>query len=346
MSHLTASPALYGSDYQLIFSNIGGGGGNPTALLTSLRADKSLAAIMEVSRDEITINGTSVGAVTGKSVRGPPLLSVVGGRLPAADGEIALGTTTLHQVGAQVGSAVRVTVQRPTGGTRTASFRVVGTASFPSDAGLGGLGTGAAFTYGGYLHAVCPPGPAQRTCQDTATADQSFAVLARTTSGPQGRAVVTRYISRGVATRPSTPISLINFGEAVNFPLIVGIMLALFGVATLLHLLVVSVARRRREIGLLKALGFVNRQVGAAVCWQATTVALVGIVVGIPLGIVVGQAVWRAFATNLGVVPVATLPVWLLVALGAGVLAVANLLAVAPALAARSRAAGQLLRTQ
>jgi hypothetical protein len=82
------------------------------------------------------------------------------------------------------------------------------------------------------------------------------------------------------------------------------------------------------------------------VCWQATTVALVGVVIGIPVGIAVGQAVWRAFATNLGTVPVATVPVWLIVALGAGVFVVANLLAVAPALAARSRSAGQLLRTQ
>ncbi len=105
--------------------------------------------------------------------------------------------------------------------------------------------------------------------------------------------------------RPTTdtPISLVNFGEAVNFPLILGFVLALFGVATLLHLLVVSVARRRHEIGLLKALGFVKAQVGATVCWQASTVALVGIVVGIPLGIAAGQAVWRAFATNLGAVP-------------------------------------------
>ena len=346
LSHLTTTPALYGSDYQLIFSNIGGGGGNPTSLLTSLKADRSLTAIMEVSRDEVEINGTSVFAVTGKSVRGPLLLSVVGGRLPAANGEISLGTTTLHRVGAHVVSVVRVTVQRPTGGTRTASFRVVGTASFPSDAGLGGLGTGAAFTFGGYLHAICPPGSAQRACTNAVTANQSFAVLARTAGGPQGRAAVTGYVSRGIAIRPSAPVSLINFGEAVNFPLIVGVMLALFGLATLLHLLVVSVDRRRREIGLLKALGFVNRQVGAAVCWQATTVAFVGIVVGIPLGIVVGQAVWRAFATNLGVVPVATLSVWLLIALGAGVLVVANLLAVAPALVARSRTAGQLLRTQ
>ena len=347
LSHLTATPALYGSDYQLTFSNIGGGGGNPTSELASLEHDRSITAIMVGTRDEVSINGISVLALTGQAVRGPLLLSIVDGRLPAGNGEIALGATTLHQVGAHVGSVVHVTMQVPTGGTRAASFRVVGTASFPSDAGLGGLGTGSAFTSAGYLNALCPPGPTQRRCQNTYNANQTFVVSARVAAGPKGRADVARYISQGSATRPTTPISLINFGEAVNFPLIVGFMLALFGAATLMHLLVVSVARRRREMGLLKALGFVKGQVGAAVCWQAATVALVGIVVGIPLGVAVGQAVWRAFATNLGAVPVATVPVWLIAAVGGGVLVVANLLAVAPALAAaRSKTAGQLLRTQ
>jgi hypothetical protein len=68
---------------------------------------------------------------------------------------------------------------------------------------------------------------------------------------------------------PATPAGLVNFGEAVNFPLIFGLVLALFGAATLLHLLVVSVTRRRPETGLLKALGFVRRQVAVAVSWQA-----------------------------------------------------------------------------
>jgi len=111
--------------------------------------------------------------------------------------------------------------------------------------------------------------------------------------------------------------------------------------------LVVSISRRRREIGLLKSLGLVNNQVGAAVCWQASTVAMVGIVVGVPLGVALGQVVWKAFAINLGAVPVSTVPAWLIVVLAAGVLVVSNLLAVAPALvAARSKTAGQLLRTQ
>jgi ABC-type antimicrobial peptide transport system permease subunit len=138
----------------------------------------------------------------------------------------------------------------------------------------------------------------------------------------------------------------VNFGEAVNFPLIFGVMLAVFGAATLVHLLVVSVSRRRREFGLLNALGFVNGQVSATVAWQATTVAIVGIVIGVPLGILIGRATWSAFASNLGFVPVSIVQGWLLAALIAGILVAANLLAALPALAARRSQAGQLLRTQ
>jgi ABC-type lipoprotein release transport system permease subunit len=345
LSHLTATPALYGTDYQLTFSNQGGAD-NPTSEVAALERDRSITAIMVVARDDVSINGISVPAVTGRAVRGPLLLSMVNGRLPAGNGEIALGTTTMHQVGAHVGSVIHVTLQVPTGGARIAVFHVVGTASFPSEAGLGGLGTGAAFTFADYLNALCSPGPTQTRCKTAYDANEIVAVLARVAPGPKGRADIARYVSTGTATRASTPIPLINFGEAVNFPLIVGLMLALFGAATLMHLLVVSVARRRHEIGLLKSLGFVNGQVGAAVCWQATTVGLVGVVIGIPLGIVVGRTVWQSFAINLGTVPVATVPVWLIVALGFGVLVVANLLAIVPALVARSRNAGRLLRTQ
>jgi hypothetical protein len=347
LSHLTATPALYGDNYQLLFGN-SFAYGDPAAEVTGLEHDRAITGIMVGWRDEVSIDGISVFAVSGKAIRGPLLLSAVSGQLPGGNGEIALGTTTLHQVGAHIGSVVHVTLQLVTGGTRTASFRVVGTVSFPGQFGLGGLGTGAAFTRAGYLSAVCPPGPAQDTCQGAYDTSQVGAVMARATPGPKGRADITHIVhaSQGTASRPTTPTSLVNFGEAVNFPLILGFMLALFGAATLVHLLVVSVARRRREIGLLKALGFVNGQVGAAVCWQATTVALVGVVVGVPLGVAVGQAVWHAFATNLGAVPVSIVPVWLIGTLAAGVLVAANLLAIGPALAAARYRTAQLLRTQ
>src|SRR6202030_4196779 len=136
----------------------------------------------------------------------------------------------------------------------------------------------------------------------------------------------------------SPPISLVNFGEAVNFPLIFGAMLIVFGAATLTHLLLVSVSRRRREIGLLKVLGFVNHQVGSVVAWQSSTLALIGIVVGVPLGIVIGRTIWVACARNLGAVPVAFVPVVILGVLVPGVVAVATLIALVPALvASRSR---------
>ncbi len=347
LSHLTATPALYGSDYQMLFSNVGGGAGNPTSEVARLEHDPAITGITLVARVEVSINGVSVFAIAGKAVRGPLLMSLVSGRLPTGDREVTLGTTTLQQVGAHVGSVVRVTVQLPNGGSRIALFGVVGTTSFPSDAGLGGLGTGATFTLAGYVNAVCPPGPDQSECTSALTGNQAPAVLASVVAGPNGQADTAKYISQGVAARPTTPTSLVNFGEAVNFPLILGLVLAVFGAATLLHLLAVSVIRRRREMGLLKALGFVNGQIGATVLWQATTVALVGIVVGIPLGIVVGRLIWKAFATNLGAVPVTTVPASSIAALALGVLVVANLLAVIPAVAsARRRSVGQLLRAE
>jgi putative ABC transport system permease protein len=122
--------------------------------------------------------------------------------------------------------------------------------------------------------------------------------------------------------------------------------LAAFGAATLVHLLVVSVARRRREIGLLKVLGFVNRQVGSVVAWQATTLAGIGIIVGTPLGVIIGRVVWRVFANNLGAVPVSVVPIWFLVGLLAGVVVVANLIAIGPALVATRSKAKELLGAQ
>jgi hypothetical protein len=347
LTHLTATPALYGSDYQLSISSSNGPPGTPTSWVATLQRDHSITAIMLEASNEVSIKGHDVLAVAGKAVRGPILLSKVDGRLPTGDHDMTLGVTTLHQVGAHVGSVLGVTVQLPAGGSRTVPFRVVGTASFPSDAGGGGLGVGSAFTMAGYLNAVCPPGREQNGCRRSFAASQDFVVLARAIAGPKGQADIARYVAHDGANRPTTPTSLVNFGEAVNFPLILGCVLAMFGVATLLHLLVVSVVRRRREMGMLKALGFVDLQVGATVLWQATTVALVGIVIGVPLGIVVGRVIWNAFATNLGAVPVAAVPGLTITVLALGVLVVANALAVIPAVtSARKRSVGQLLRTQ
>jgi hypothetical protein len=349
LSHLTATPALYGDDYQIFFSGFGPSAQQEnTTFLDSLKHDRAIDRIMIGFPTEVSIKRISVLTLAVSAVQGPILVSTIDGRFPSSDDQIALGATTMRQLGTRIGSLVPVTVPLPGGGRRTVGFRVVARVSFPGDVGSGGLGTGAALTIAGYEHAVCPASPAQSACQSALNHNLSYAILASAVPGGKGHAAITHYLDvyQFSARGPVTPTSLVNFGESVNFPLILGVMLGLFGAATLVHLLVVSVARRRREVGLLKALGFVSSQVGAAVCWQATAVVATGIVIGVPLGIFVGGAVWKAFASNLGVVPVTVVQVWLLAALVVGVLVVANLLAVAPALAAIRSKPSQLLRTQ
>lgn len=353
LGHLTTTPPLYGDDYQVLFGN-DGTNADPNTEVAALQQQPAVDRIMVGTRNEVSIDGVSVYGLAGKAVRGTLLLSVVRGRLPSGDHDVMLGATTMRQVGVHVGSWIKVTFQLPSGGARTVPFRVVGTGSFPGQFGLGGLGVGAAFTWSAFAQADCPSGTAPAACEHAFDSGPPPAVMASANPDAGGRAALARVVHQltqrygnPVAQTPTTPTSLVNFGEAVNFPLILGVALGLFGAATLLHLLVVSSLRRRREIGLLKALGFVNRQVGAATCWQATTVVVVALLVGIPLGVVVGRAVWNAFASNLGAVPVATVPLGLIGVIGVGILLVANLLALAPAMwSARSSPAGQLGRSE
>jgi len=206
------------------------------------------------------------------------------------------------------------------------------------------------FNLGGLLTSAgrCAPGPKLRACLIKTVIGAGGAFEVRVVPGPQGRAAEATLAREypSAVSFPAPPTNLVNFGEAVNFPLLFGAILILFGAATLLHVLVVSVVRRRRELGLLKALGFVRRQVAFSVSWQTTTVALVGIVIGVPAGIAIGRSVWQAFANNLGILPASVVLAWVTVAVALGTVLIANLLAIGPAfVASRSRPAS-LLRAE
>ncbi len=90
---------------------------------------------------------------------------------------------------------------------------------------------------------------------------------------------------------------------------------------------------------MFKTLGFARRQVAATSVWQATTMALLALVIGIPVGLAVSALVWRAFAEALGIAPGGIVPAAAFLAIPV-VLARAAVVAVVPALlAARTRAA-------
>jgi hypothetical protein len=349
LSNLTRTPSLYGQDWQLELAATA-----PPQVHSVLEGVESEGAVDRITDamtppNVISIRGISVPAVVVDDVKGPLTFPAVSGHLPDSDGQIALGNNTLRQLGAHIGSIVPVTTLTPFSGAHTIGFEVVGTTSFAPTWGNGGLGTGVLLTVDGAKEAVCGAGATRSACRGhfaQKLAESEVFVLIGTTPGPPGEAAVASLAHRfGSSVQlPVTPTDLVDFGETVNFPLLLAIALSLFGAATFTHLLVVSVTRRRRDVALLKALGFVRRQVGAAVCWQATTVAFLAVAFGVPVGIATGRLLWRAFAVNLGAVSVEAVSGWVVVALAAGVLAAANLLAVLPAVSAARLRPSEALR--
>ncbi|HEY3239355.1 MAG TPA: ABC transporter permease, partial [Acidimicrobiia bacterium] len=89
--------------------------------------------------------------------------------------------------------------------------------------------------------------------------------------------------------------------------------------------------RRRRELAVLRAVGFTGGEVRAAVRWQAAIIAMVAGVVGLPVGIVLGRLAWTALADRLGTTAGPVVPVTALAALVAGTLLVALAVAETPA---------------
>jgi hypothetical protein len=348
LAHLTTTPALYGAPFQAYFNASGPGATDERSVLAELKRDPAIGRITLASVPAIAVNRVSVRAVTATAVRGRMLLSAAEGRLPAGHDEIALGASTMRRTGAGIGSLVRVTVTSPDGAPHSRPFRVVGLLAFPGDFGTGGLGTGGALTTAGYIRAQCPPSPGQARCRHAAQARSADAILVRAAPGPAGDTALAGHIRRhhDNASRPVVPVALVNFGGSAGFPLLLGAVVVLCGLATLAHLLVVSVARRRTESGLLMALGMVRCQLATIVFWQATTIAVAAVAAGIPLGIAAGHAIWRAFAIGLGVVPVPVVEAWLIGALVAGALLTANALAAVPAVTAARSRPGQLLRTE
>jgi ABC-type lipoprotein release transport system permease subunit len=142
------------------------------------------------------------------------------------------------------------------------------------------------------------------------------------------------------------PAEIVDYRTIGVTPILLVSGLALGAVTALALTLTASVRRRRRDLALLKTLGFTQRQLAAAVSWQASVAAVVGIVVGVPLGIVLGRWLWVLFARLIYAVPEPTVPVlWVaLIALGAVVLA--NVVAAVPARSAARTPTALMLRAE
>jgi putative ABC transport system permease protein len=101
--------------------------------------------------------------------------------------------------------------------------------------------------------------------------------------------------------------------------LAMAIVIALLGIANTLAL---SIMERKREIGLLRAVGMTRRQVRRMIRWEAVLVAVFGAVIGMLVGVGLGVAVVTAIGAGIQVaVPWLNLAVYLVLAALGGVLA-------------------------
>src|SRR5208282_2434698 len=94
----------------------------------------------------VAVNGVTVPAVIVEVAKGPMAFSLVSGRYPTGDREIALGATTLAQAGSRVGAKVPVTIFNATRASNTMPLTVVGSVALPPEFGTGGFGIGAVAT--------------------------------------------------------------------------------------------------------------------------------------------------------------------------------------------------------
>jgi hypothetical protein len=334
---LLGTPRLSGWDWDVGAGNAYGPDISRTAV-PALRADERVAQFS--GGNILTTVFLRAGGRTSRvdvwaldPVRGSVQPTVVAGAWPRDASEVALGSKTMAELGVGMGDLVTVHA-----GRRTARLRVVGQSVFPeTGGGTQALGHGAGMTLEA-LRALVPRVPENYyLVRFVPKVDQAAA-----TSDLNRRFV---RLGGGVV-RGARPTDLQNVGRVRGLPVVLAALLGLVGIATLAHSLIGSVRRRRRDLAVLKTVGFVRRQVRGAVAWQATVVAALALVVGVPVGIAAGRWAWLAFAGGLGVVPLASVPAAVALLIAPATILIANLVAAGPARSAARTAPAVVLRME
>ena len=100
-------------------------------------------------------------------------------------------------------------------------------------------------------------------------------------------------------------------------PVVLAALLVLLITSTVVHALLLAVRRRRHDVAVLQCMGMRPGQVVRSALWQATTIAVVAVGVGIPLGIVAGRWSWVVLAGGLGSWQEPTVPALVIAGVGA-----------------------------
>jgi ABC-type antimicrobial peptide transport system permease subunit len=367
LAGLVGTPGRYGQNWDAELNT--GFAAVPAALgARILAAEPAITGYAQGDSGLLTIDGQIVPAIGVDPGRGGAgqgdadpqdaggYLTLLAGGAPAGPDEIALGAQTLRAIHARLGQTVRVAVNLATGvagpGTQR-TMRIVGVAVFPDfslqDLSDTDLGNGA----------VVPTALLSETAQNTGcvhgiTCYDFF--LLRYRPGTDAGAAAARLTAAATAvgcppgactvTSNQQPGDIRDYATIRDTPVVLGAVLAVLAVGTLAHVLLTGVRRRRRDVAVLKTLGFTRSQVQGMVAWEATALAAAALLIGIPVGVIAGRWAWALFADATGVASQATVEVPLVLLAIPVTLVLANLIAVWPGWRAARLRPAVVLRTE
>jgi hypothetical protein len=359
---LESRPALYGWNwsYALTSSNV-----VPPRALAELNRDADVAAWSGYHNLSVQIDGQTVPVLLGNNhaAVAPPVLS---GDPVDSNNQIVLGPSSLSILHKHIGESVVFSFGTPNTAPLylpPSKLIIVGTATLPAIGGAStfadhpSMGTGAVLSdhlSPAFIHGIQNPDP---------NLDGPGLVFVRLRSGVSAAAGladmkrIANFADKVFASDPNAsgdnvtvlgiqhPAEIVNYQSTGATPVLLAAGLAAGAIAALALALIASVRRRRRDLALLKTLGFTSRQLAATIAWQASVIAAIAAVIGVPVGIAAGRQLWILFARDINAVPQPTVPGSLLLVVF-GVIILANLVAAIPARLAGRTPAALALRTE
>jgi hypothetical protein len=346
---LVSHPPLYGWNWNYM---INPSQEVPPPTLKLLDHDHDVAAWSGVEYEVADINGQSIPVLLAppRSAVSEPILT---GHGLDANNQIVIGATTLAGLHEHVGNTVVVSYGKPADAPAyvpPTRLRIVGTATFPAVGFDSFVADHTSMGTGALLPTDLQPEAFRKAQQGPDPLlngpDLVFVRLRVGVNATAGRADLQRIADvtdkdlnadpkaagNNVTIVPvQRPAQIVNYRTVGGAPILLATGLAVGAILALALTLMTSVRRRRRDLALLKTLGFTRRQLAATVASQASIVALLGTVVGVPVGIAVGRSLWTRFAHDIAAVPKPTVPTLSVAIVAIGALVLANVVAAIPA---------------
>jgi hypothetical protein len=361
---LISRPALYGWNWNYMLNP---SEDVPPVALRDLNHDRDVVQWSGADYTDITIDGLTVPMLEmpARAEVQPPILS---GHGIENNHQIVLGNQSLALLHKKVGQTVAVSYGSPENAPvyiPPITMTIVGTATFPAV----GFATAVAQHTSMGTGAIVPIGVQPRSFTKAISSkdpnlngpDMIFVRLRPGVSASAGKRNLEKiahvanvafdkdpqaagnYVTVLGVQRPAQIVDYRSIGAT---PELLATGLAAGAVIALALTLIASVRRRRRDLAIMKTLGFTKRMLAAAVAWQATIDGLIGAVIGIPLGILFGRELWTLFARDINAVPQPTVPALAIVLVGVGSVVVAIISALWPGRSAASTPPGLVLRSE